>query len=526
MSFGRLYNHQESRFQSRYAMNNPIAPLPVVAATQDIAQAQPSCLEIRGKKNEVRWDNTAAVTTRGALVYFAQFLDTTGVFDRLVAGSPLEYASNNAPEPRDVLGTLLLSVLSGHRRYAQVNELRQENVLTVFHGMGRTVSEDSARKAFGRGGEGQWLEFLEAENFKAYEPLLQEPYVLDLDMTVVPLYGHQQGAEVSYNPAKPGRPSRNIHAAFIGALRLVVGTEVLRGKEQAPKHSLPKHLQWLRGLPPGLRPEFVRGDIAYGTEGFMSALEQEGVDYLFKVKMTKGGKELCKKLESPDGRWQKAGQGWEGAQSTLRLDGWSATRRCILLRRQGRKPKAGKVLPGEFEFVLETGAGPQFEYALLVTNTEHPIETLAQCYRDRADCENVFDEMKNQWGWGGFMTHDLQRPRVMTAFIALVYNLWNVFSRLADPTRHMEAVTTRPLLMTAVGRLVRTGRRQVIHLTSPHALCERIRKVLEAISRFLGSLRPKAEQLSLDQVWRTILSVAFVKWLGGRMLQPALTGSS
>lgn len=507
-------------------MNNPIASIPVVAATQDIAQAQPSPLEIRGKKNEVRWDNTAAVTTRGALVYFAQFLDTTGVFDRFVAGAPLEYSSNNAHKPRDVLGTLLLSVLSGHRRYSQVNELRQEKVLTQFLGMGKAVSEDSARKAFGRGSEQGWLDFLEAENFKAYEPLLQEAYVLDLDMTVVPLYGHQEGAEVSYNPAKPGRPSRNIHTAFIGALRLVVGTEVLRGKQHAPKHSLPKHLQWLQGLPPELRPEFVRGDIAYGTEGFMSALEQEGVDYLFKVKMTKRGQELCKKLESAAGPWQKAGQGWEGAESTLRLDGWSATRRCVLLRRQTRKPKAGKVLPGEFDFIVEADAAPQFEYVLLVTNTDHPVETLAQCYRDRADCENVFDELKNQWGWGGFMTHDMQRPRVMTAFIALVYNLWNVFSRLADPTRHMEAVTARPLLMTAVGRLARTGRRYVIHLTSPHAQCDQIRKVLEAISRFLGSLRPKAEQLSLEQVWRTVLSVAFIKWLGARMLQPVITGPS
>jgi hypothetical protein len=44
MSFGRLYNHQESRFQRRYAMNNPIASLPVVAATQDNAHGQPSCM--------------------------------------------------------------------------------------------------------------------------------------------------------------------------------------------------------------------------------------------------------------------------------------------------------------------------------------------------------------------------------------------------------------------------------------------------------------------------------------------------
>jgi hypothetical protein len=31
--------------------------------------------------------------------------------------------------------------------------------------------------------------------------------VLDMDSTVKTLYGHQEGAEIGYNPAKPGRPS-------------------------------------------------------------------------------------------------------------------------------------------------------------------------------------------------------------------------------------------------------------------------------------------------------------------------------
>jgi hypothetical protein len=180
-----------------------------------------------------------------------------------------------------------------------------------------------------------------------------------------------------------------------------VGTEVLHGKQHAPKHSLPKHLQWLRGLPPQLRPKFVRGDIAYGNEGFMSALEHEGVDYLFNVKITKGGQEFCKKLESTAGPWQKAGQSWEGAQSTLRLDGWSATRHCVLLRRQTRTPKAMKVLPGEFDFLVEAEAAPQFEYTLLATNTEHPVETLTQCYRDRADCKTYSTSSRTNGAWAG-----------------------------------------------------------------------------------------------------------------------------
>ena len=35
-------------------------------------------------------------------------------------------------------------------------------------------------------------------------PLLGERYIIDIDTTVKPLYGHQEGAVVSYNPKKPG----------------------------------------------------------------------------------------------------------------------------------------------------------------------------------------------------------------------------------------------------------------------------------------------------------------------------------
>jgi hypothetical protein len=42
-------------------------------------------------------------------------------------------------------------------------------------------------------------------------------------------------------------------------------------------------------------------------------------------------------------------------------------------------------------------------------NTDYEVEHIGQLYRDRADCENGFDEIKNQWGWGGYTTHDIER---------------------------------------------------------------------------------------------------------------------
>jgi hypothetical protein len=40
----------------------------------------------------------------------------------------------------------------------------------------------------------------------------------------------------------------------------------------------------------------------------------------------------------------------------------------------------------------------------------------------------------------------------MARFVALVFNWWNLFARLADPNHHREAITSRPLLLTAIGR--------------------------------------------------------------------------
>lgn len=75
----------------------------------------------------------------------------------------------------------------------------------------------------------------------------------------------------------------------------------------------------------------------------------------------------------------------------------------------------------EFDFVEHLKSGPNDEYVVRVSNDTLPLVALAQLYRDRADCENVFDEIKNQWGWAGFVTRELKRCRIIARLIALIY---------------------------------------------------------------------------------------------------------
>ena len=76
--------------------------------------AEPQVVDTLGGRMHVRWDTGAAATPHDQLVFFAQFLATTGVFERRVAQCPLSYGSGNTPDKRDVLGTLMLELLAGH----------------------------------------------------------------------------------------------------------------------------------------------------------------------------------------------------------------------------------------------------------------------------------------------------------------------------------------------------------------------------------------------------------------------------
>lgn len=65
-------------------------------------------------KIQFKWAPEAGVSSLGQMPFFIEYLKTSGVFEDWVKECPLQYTSPNAPQKRDVLGTILLSVLAGH----------------------------------------------------------------------------------------------------------------------------------------------------------------------------------------------------------------------------------------------------------------------------------------------------------------------------------------------------------------------------------------------------------------------------
>ena len=283
----------------------------------------------------LRWDEEASVTVFGQLPYFVEFLKTSGLFEAWVNDCPLSYTSPNAPDKREVLATLLLSVLAGQRRYAHIDALRADTLAPTLLGVDKLVSEDSARRAFKPVDEEASQRWLEGHLKRSYEELLEEDWILDVDATVKPLYGKQEGARLGYNPAKPGRPSHVYHSYMAANIRLLLGVEVQPGNQTAPSYAQPRLWAFLDELGPDRQPKLLRGDAHWGSEQAMLGAEQRGVDYLFRLRQTAGVKRLITRLFASD-EWAPAGQGWQGVRSQLQLQGWSRSREVIVLRRQMR----------------------------------------------------------------------------------------------------------------------------------------------------------------------------------------------
>ena len=117
----------------------------------------------------------------------------------------------------------MLAMLAGAKRYAHVAGVR---------GVTKVVSEDAIRRAFKAIGEKEGAAWLRGHLAFCAEPLLAEPWILDVDTTIKPLYGHQEGAVLT-------TPSADFRAAVT---RLATRSVRMSGHERGSPRGKIKRL--------------------------------------------------------------------------------------------------------------------------------------------------------------------------------------------------------------------------------------------------------------------------------------------
>lgn len=511
-------------------------------STKQAAGAQR--IETLGGGYALKWDDETQMSVNAHAALLSQFAKAGGFLDRLVETCPTRLTSNNAPEVRDLIATVMVSMVNGATRFRHFDRLRGDAASAELFGVRRFMSCDSVRRNFASIPAEEALPWVWRENLRLLQDVVAEDYVLDLDPTVKPVYGRQEGAELGYSPQKPGRPSHCYHTLCIAELRMALAVVVHPGDETSGAHSRPMLAEYLRFASSVRKPRLVRGDVSFGSESVIGDCEAADVRYHFKARRTKGVRGEFLALLAEPGAWRGSSDGWQCAERDVRLDSWARARRMVFARRPAEAmPKRRKSpptrkftqlsIPGlELVEASDETYADGYEWYALVTDLDMDARDVLPPCRGRGDPdwseaeiavgrENVFDEMKNQWGWGGFTAHSLAQTALFAGLSVIAANLWNIFTRLGGDGTHREAATSRPLLQTCIARITRHARQGIVTIYT--ATGGKAREAYRAISAFLARVS-SASQLTPEERRQLIVAYALRRYGLVRRLFPPLIG--
>lgn len=140
-----------------------------------------------------------------------------------------------------------------------------------------------------------------------------------------------------------------------------------------------------------------------------------------------------------------------------------------------------------------------------MTTVDYELSAIWQLYREQCDCENGFEKLKNQLGLDGFAAQDMHRSELTARTVALVYNWWSWYVLTTNPKARRQELTSRPLLLSAVGRATQSGRWTELHLAPMYADLGLIKMMIANVKTGIAYVNRAAEQLPKVDRWRVLL---------------------
>ena len=531
----------------------------------------------------------------GGIPMVLSMVAASGQWQELIQGLPPNRGKNGYSVD-DVLKTMFASVLAGGSRYRHVEHMLRDKLLAEMINADLCTDESLNRAIARMAAQGAQSHVDMMLRRSALPTLRFMPgWHLALDPTIKTVYGHQEGAEVGYNPHKKGHRGYALHIATVSGARLVLQCTVKPGNLTSPVNALDSTLDlidWTRSE--DVAPGLVLGDVAFGNDTVMKPLEERNIPYLFRLKRSKGVDTLCRRaLEQRillQVQWKDCGKGYKGCSARLQLQGWDAQRWVIILARPIRRPKpclpalpdkqapptSGeaqllppqkkrgrpvKAPPGPKQAVFDfswnaesntfqvkgsmvkraatmtppppaaeaksasTAIGSpapaqivedpdDYEFMVLVTSLpeDTPIEVIAQYYRQRSDCENPNDQLKNQQSLGGFTSHKMEKTALTASLSCLFHNYWILFARCVEPEQTTEQITGRPALIQMPILMTTKNNESTLRLgpvgNHPHLMLG----LIMAIALFSNLNKPMTQSVAVDGIHKNTYRSSQEKW--------------
>jgi len=294
--------------------------------------------------------------------------------------------------------------------------------------------------------------------------------IFDLDSTVLTVFGHQEGAEVGYNPRYRGKRSYDpllcleANSSFLWDVELRhgdagtwAGSEELLG---CCFHSVPSDIRELR----------VRADAGFGYRPVLEMLEARPAQYAVVARMTPYLKRELRGL-----RYEPMNPRWEIADFEHQPHDWPHARRCIVARRKIEEAELQPTL-----FTLE-------RYAYRAWHTTLPLTPAGvwHFYDGRAGMERRIREIREDFALPKIPTRTFAANALYLEVIRLAYNLVTAFQRTCLP-QEWQSLTLGKLrhrLFWLPGELTRPQNRPTLRLANLPVIRDWAEKILHRVHK-------------------------------------------
>jgi len=270
---------------------------------------------------------------------------------------------------------------------------------------------------------------------------------VDVDDTVITLFGEQEEGKVGYNPRYHGRPSLMLRVATIHETKEILAIELLDGK--ATGHNIQTFLDKIEAnLPRNYVLAGIRADCGFFDEANLEWAEGHELDYLIKVKQNSTIKTVINYL-TEENMWEKLDATYSVAEARFPLKTWKFARRFVFIREK-LPPKE----PRQLELF------PDYKYRVIITfSLDRSLEEVWHDYNQRCDVENYIEEFKYGFAADEESQKRILKNRCYVMVKAIAYNIiqWFKAALLPAETNFYKVDTIRRLILNVPGNIVIVG---------------------------------------------------------------------
>jgi hypothetical protein len=294
--------------------------------------------------------------------------------------------------------------------------------------------------------------------------------LLDLDSTVVTVFGRQDGAEVGYNPKYRGKRSYNPLLCLEANSSFLWDAELRPGNAGVWEGSPALLETSFATVPPEIRELRFRADAGFGYDPVLATLETHRADYAVVARLTRPLKRLLSGL-----RYESANARWECAEGEFRAQGWPQARRIVVARRLVEEDDPQPTL-----FAMG-----HYLYRVWVTNLALTPAGVWHFYDHRAAMEPRIHELREDFALRKIPTASFEANALYLEVIRLAYNLVTAFQRTCLPAswQHHTLQKLRLKLFLLPGELTRPQNRPTLRLKDSPLIQRLVDDILPRIAR-------------------------------------------